>query len=161
MLRTLTTISTRGAALALGCFFLLPAALHGQEPAPSAVTPAEASRTAPAEAAAQRPEEAVRPRARRDRSRITEEEIRETSHANALAVVQALRPTWLRYRGTASINRVEVIRVYVDGVPAGGVRALQGIAAYRVVSMQHLGGPAATARFGTEHTAGAILVETR
>jgi hypothetical protein len=159
----LRTLASRPAALALGCLFLLPAVLHGQEKerASTAAAAAEASRTASAAAAAQRPDEAVSPRARRDRSRITEEEIRETTHVNALAVVQARRPTWLRYRGAASINRSESIRVYVDGVPAGGVNALQGIATHRVVSMQHLGGPAATARFGTDHSAGAILVETR
>jgi hypothetical protein len=147
------------AALALGCLFLLPAALHGQETDPAPPTlPAEAPEAVPAEqvdtAAAAEPAERPR-RVRRNRNRISSDEIDEANQPDALSIVQTLRPAWLRFRPEG------VIQVYVDGVLAGQLPALANIARGRIVSLEYLSAPDATMRWGTNHRAGAILVHTR
>jgi hypothetical protein len=148
------------AALALGCLFLLPAALYGQEtdPAPPA-PPVEAPEAVPAEqldtAAAEEPAERPR-RVRRNPNRITAEELEASNQRHALAIIQNLRPEWLRRRADFG-----EIQVYVDGMPAGGTSALANISRLRIDTMEYLSASAATLRFGTGNAAGAIVVRTR
>lgn len=92
---------------------------------------------------------------------ITIEEVDRTSAATALEIIQRVRPSWLRTRGSASILLAAPIRVYVDGTPFGSVDALRQLSANAVERMERLGASEATQRFGTDHANGAIVVYTR
>ncbi len=78
-------------------------------------------------------------------------------------VVSQYRPTWLRKRGTHSINNPSEIKVYLDGggSPYGTVESLRNIPATDVASVQHFDATAAQFRFGLGNVAGALLVTTR
>jgi len=79
---------------------------------------------------------------------------------SAYDLVRTLRPAWLRVRGKATLGYP---RVYVDGLRRSGrpVDVLGGISVRLVQRVQYLTTQEATARFGTGHEHGAILVETR
>lgn len=98
---------------------------------------------------------------RRNVDIITTEEVDRTSAATALEIIQRVRPSWLRTRGSASILLAAPIRVYVDGAPFGGVDALRQLSANAVERMERLGSSEATRRFGTDHANGAVIVYTR
>lgn len=113
--------------------------------------------------------------ARTNRDRITAEEIQASQESNLYEVVESLRPRWLRARGTDAMRpggtmqtpegNVDVITpaavvVYVDGVRRGDIRALRSIPTSGVTALQYLDAREATTRFGSGHTAGAILVTT-
>ena len=53
------------------------------------------------------------------------------------------------------------VAVYVDGIRIGTVQALSGIPATNVREIRRLDTRDATTRFGTGHTAGAILIFTK
>lgn len=91
---------------------------------------------------------------------ITEEEIRRSPHANALELVQALRPNWLRARGTDSFNNPGQVQVYRDDVRLGGVETLRSIITLEVASIQFFDGLTATNRWGLDHGNGVIFVTT-
>jgi hypothetical protein len=136
------------ATLALACGLVLAPGFSAQTPTPA---PEPAAREAP------------RKKVRRNSSKITAEEIREAaaSHPDGFLLVQSLRPAWFRMRGVSSINRSEMVRVYVDGMPMGGPGTLRQVDATIIGEMEYLDGPTATQRFGTDHGAGAILLRTR
>lgn len=106
---------------------------------------------------------AANERVRRSPNRITLQEIESSGALDLLDLVQRLRPMWLRSRGAGTINRLgdEVVRVYVDGVAAGGPQALRGIPTSRVRSLRYLSASEATTKWGTGHARGAIEVSTR
>jgi hypothetical protein len=156
MYRTLVFPLTLAAALAAA-----PGTAAAQETAPPA--PA-AEDTAAAAVPAQEAEvitgraPAAPKRTRSNPSVISEEQITASGHRDAFMLIHSMRPNWLRVRGSASMNRSESVRVYVDGVPIGGPRALNSVRAESIRSIQHLSGPVATQRFGSDHGAGAILI---
>lgn len=121
---------------------------------------------APAPATAARSEQvpttrpAATKRARRG-SMITREELSESHYPDAFAAVEALRPSWLRQRGSSSFSRPEYIKAYHDGMPLGSVAGLRRVATDEILSIQWLNGSDATQRFGTDNGSGAILVTTR
>jgi hypothetical protein len=146
--------------LTLAASFSLAAAtaVSAQEStaAPAAPAPAAAPAAAPVQAEAP---EARRPR--RDRSKITAEELAGRTEADLLSYLQGSRPQWLRVRGKGSINMSEQVWVYRDGVKIGGVGALRQIRTNEIREIQHMDGPQATQRYGLDHGAGAIFVLTR
>lgn len=79
---------------------------------------------------------------------------------SAYDLVRTLRPEWLRVRGKATLGYP---RVYVDGLRRSGrpVDVLGAISVRLVQRVQYLSTQEASARFGTGHEHGAILVETR
>jgi hypothetical protein len=83
-----------------------------------------------------------------------------TVSGSAYDLVRTLRPAWLRVRGKATRGYP---RVYVDGLRRSGrpVDVLGAIPVRLVQRVQYLSTQEATARFGTGHEHGAILVETR
>jgi hypothetical protein len=100
---------------------------------------------------------------RRQLDLITAEEIQAAERTDALQIVTALRPQWLRGRGTDTANpaaRTRVV-VYMDGIRMGPAESLASISASTVASIQYLDGQRATSRFGLDHGSGAILVTTR
>jgi hypothetical protein len=98
---------------------------------------------------------------RPDRDALTPAEIQRTGGTDALTVVQTLRPHWLQRRGTATLDRRETVKVYLDGSLMGGPEQLRHINAYSISAMRHLDGLEATQRYGLGHGQGAILVYTR
>lgn len=96
-----------------------------------------------------------------DRSALTAQEIQSTSGTDALTVIQTLRPQWLQRRGTSTLDRREMVKVYLDGSLMGGPDQLRHINAHSINSMKHLDGMEATQRYGLDHGQGAILVFTR
>ena len=79
---------------------------------------------------------------------------------SAYDLVRTLRPEWLRVRGRATLGYP---RIYVDGLRRSGrpEEALGSISVRLVQRVQYLSTQEATARFGTGHEHGALLVETR
>jgi hypothetical protein len=115
-----------------------------------------------APAHAQEQPSATAPSGRRDRTRITREEIQARNAANIYELIQSLRPNWLRgQRGTSSILRQVPTKVYQDGILMGSVDYLRTLNPAHVTAMQYLDATEATQRYGTDHTAGAILISTR
>ena len=98
---------------------------------------------------------------------ITEAEI--ASHpsdaANALELVQKLRPQMLRSRGMVSIHdstgAAAMPRVYVDNVSYGAIDALANITTSQVKEIRYINARDATTQWGTGNTGGVILVTTK
>lgn len=90
---------------------------------------------------------------------LTEAEITRAGARTAHETIERLRPWYFaltRARG-ASGERA----VYVDGMRLGGLEALHGIPSASVREIRSLNAREATTRFGTGHSAGAIVVVTR
>jgi hypothetical protein len=81
-----------------------------------------------------------------------------TGASNAYELVSRLYPEWLSSRAPSSLVFQTPIKVYVDRVLQGGIEALREIHVDMISSIECLRGPEATQRFGTDHTAGAIVV---
>lgn len=80
-------------------------------------------------------------------------ELTAASGSNALAVVEALRPDFLRHRGG-----LHAPRVFVDHMPAGGVEELRRIPVASIREIRYLSAREATQQFGTGHSGGVIHV---
>lgn len=82
---------------------------------------------------------------------------------DAYAVVDRLRPRWLRSRGSMSIRHPQPTYpvVYVDGQRYGELDSLRTLSVQYLSSLQFISAPQATTRFGTGHAGGAILIVTR
>lgn len=96
-----------------------------------------------------------------DRNTLEEAELAGTVHANAYALIRALRPHWLELRGSAAIDRRMEKRVYLDDMYLGGVSFLRQVTTPSIERIDYLDGPAATQRFGSDHAAGVIQIHSR
>ncbi|HEX6308413.1 MAG TPA: hypothetical protein VFZ69_09515 [Longimicrobiales bacterium] len=93
---------------------------------------------------------------------ITADEIAGTGHTDAYALIQALRPQWLRVRGAGSVSGAAgQIQVYLDGSHMGGTSMLRQISTQSVGRIEYLDGLEATQRWGLDHGNGAIVVSSR
>lgn len=154
-------LDVRRLALAASFSVAAATAVSAQDSTAVAATPAA---PAPAAAPAAAPVKAEAPaarRPRRDRNKISAEELAERTEADLLSYLQGARPQWLRARGKGSINLNEQVWVYRDGIKIGGVGALRQIRTADIREIQHMEGTAATQRYGLDHGAGAIFVLTR
>jgi hypothetical protein len=105
----------------------------------------------------------------RNAAQITPEEVRASRRANALELVQALRPEWLRKRSsTAALRRASVsysgpddILAYLDGQRLGTVETLRSIPVNDVEMIRHYNASGAQQRFGDGHPNGVIEIITR
>jgi hypothetical protein len=95
---------------------------------------------------------------RRDNTVITQDELQDARAINAYELVRALRPGWLRVRGTTTLSYREQVIVYVNEVRMGGEDVLRQLRPEAIQSMRYLDEVNATARYGGGHSAGAILV---
>ena len=94
------------------------------------------------------------------RNRITQSEIGAAPYANALKVIEVLRPGFLLQRRN-NLGRVSPA-VYVDGIPfARGVDGLADIHASDISEIQLLSPVEASIRYGSDKTGGVILITTR
>lgn len=91
---------------------------------------------------------------------ITQAELSGLEHLSAYEVVRRLHPNWLRARGQDSFRTKATPRVYLNGVSTGDVGSLRSVSARAITRIDYLDARAATLRFGTDHSAGAILVAT-
>ncbi|HEU5218040.1 MAG TPA: hypothetical protein VFU23_05240 [Gemmatimonadales bacterium] len=103
-------------------------------------------------------------RIKRNPDLISEQEIQAAPDAwqTAFALVEQLRPNWLRQHGISSIrSTTPVPQVYVGGVRRGGIANLEDVQRASIKEIQHLRGTDATQRYGSGHESGAILVILR
>lgn len=98
---------------------------------------------------------------------ITSEEIDaiRSETTDAYAIVQRLRPQYLRVRGMveadpARRNEYHGPRVIVDGTPRGEMDALKQVSATAVKEIRYLSASDATTAYGTGYDGGAIVVLT-
>lgn len=96
-----------------------------------------------------------------DRSIITRAEITERRYNNAFDAVEALRRNWLLARGPDSFQSPTTVQVYLDQMRLGGIDQLKTIQTSQVSSIRYYDGISATARWGLDHGAGAIVVSTQ
>jgi hypothetical protein len=110
---------------------------------------------APAEGAAQK----------RQRDRITREEILKSAHAelDLFQVIRSLRPHFLApppgVRTLGGANPPAAVAVYVDGRRETGIDALRTIMALQVEEVRHLDATRAENEFGPMASGGAVLVK--
>lgn len=96
-----------------------------------------------------------------NRDVLTEADLSGMDELSVYGAIRRLRPSWLRPRGQSTLNANEAIRVYLDGGFFGEVRALLDMPLQGVQEVRYLDSRQATLRFGTGHTAGAILVTSK
>jgi len=92
---------------------------------------------------------------------MTEQELRESTVLNALDAVRQLRPAWLRSRGATSLGTQAEVVVYYGEVRMGGVGSLSQFNIGGIKELRYYNATEATNRWGTGHSAGAILVVPR
>lgn len=98
---------------------------------------------------------------RRSATFISGEEVRASTAANALELVQTARPGWLRKRGAVSFRMDGHVLVYLDDSRLGGIDALHSLPLSGIESLRYLDPVAAGARFGLSHPHGAIQIQSR
>ena len=93
---------------------------------------------------------------------ITAEEIRQRAqYSNLYDVIDHLRPRWLRTQGPDTMTGTPTsVQVHMDGNRLGGVDVLRSLAPTGVTSIQWLPPIDASARFGLDHSQGAIIIST-
>lgn len=96
-----------------------------------------------------------------DRSRIMGEEIRASNAANALLLVQQLRPLWLSQRGVNSLRTDAPVILYVNEARVGTAEQLAEYSLETIGELHHLDAGEATRRFGIGHGSGAIILLMR
>lgn len=92
---------------------------------------------------------------------LTAEELRETTATNVHDVIRALRPQWLRPRGRTSLasRGPDEPAIYVGGARYGAIGDLQRMDPTAVTRIEFIDPLDATTRFGTGHSAGAIMID--
>lgn len=93
---------------------------------------------------------------------ITAADIEQQHFANAHEVISALRPHWIQSRSPSfgASGRLGVM-VYLDNNRLGGPEFLRQVAAGQIESARYLSATEATARYGTNHADGAILIMSK
>lgn len=80
---------------------------------------------------------------------------------NLYDLVQTLRPQWLRTQGPDTFQAEQgQVQVHMDGNRMGGVDVLKTLAAAGVTSIQWVPPIEAAARYGLDHSHGAIVIST-
>ena len=93
---------------------------------------------------------------------ITFEELQEDPSMELLALIESVRPRWLRGRGTSTLSGQTPPAVIIDGqVQPGRVDALRAIRVTDVQEVRYMNAGDATTRYGPGMISGAILVTRR
>ena len=103
---------------------------------------------------------AVAGRPRQDQQLITRDVIIGTQYTNLYDVVLAMRPNWLRTRGSNDSAKADSLQVYLDSQRVGGADELRNIPPMSVLSVRYYDPIAASSRWGIGHSAGVIFVLT-
>jgi hypothetical protein len=106
-------------------------------------------------------------RVARNPSLVSREEIQASTATNIYDLITASRPSWFRQRtgistagNVSAIDTDDGIKVYFNQSRLGGVAELRQMELAGVTSINYLDAAAATQRWGTGHTHGAVLVLT-
>lgn len=155
---TTRTASLMAAFIAAASFAASPAAAQ-TDTAKVAPATSDAATAAPVATA---PAAAPAPRPRRNPNVITRAEMLEKGARNVYDGIRAIRGSWLRpSRALTSANvRNPQIAVYRDGALAGGVGVLRDLPVESISQAQYFEPNEAVQRFGTDASAGAIMVTT-
>ncbi len=94
-------------------------------------------------------------------NRITFEELQRSDQTNALDVIKSMRPQWLRTRGPTTIMGSDPVMLYIDGMRMDYIDELQNVPRMNIQEIRFYPGPEAQAKWGLNHTNGAIEVITR
>jgi hypothetical protein len=98
---------------------------------------------------------------RHDRDVIGAEEIAIVEpRTTARQLIERLRPAWLGDRGPSNLGDEAALPVYVNGQVIGDW-PLERYTAGEIIEIRRLNAMAATQRFGTGHSRGAILLTVR
>ncbi len=93
---------------------------------------------------------------------LTSSELADPTYGSLYDAVAALRPRWLRRRGSATVRNPDPVpRVHVDNVRQGGFEELRILRTQDVERVELISPVDATTRWGTGHASGAIYVRTR
>jgi hypothetical protein len=95
-----------------------------------------------------------------------------TAETTAYDLISHLRPEYLRNRGQNTLRETTsasgpptynapTATVYLDNARFGDLESLKNISAESILRIQYLSASAAMTRFGTDSSAGAILIFTR
>lgn len=100
---------------------------------------------------------------RRDRNRLTVEELVPVEAFTAWEAVQRLRPMWMRPGGIRnSANPAgHYPQVFVDGSPYGSMESLRTFRVSDIEEMRYVNATDATIRYGGQFQGGVILLTMR
>jgi hypothetical protein len=98
---------------------------------------------------------------RTDTRVLSAEEMERSGYTEAFSAVQALRPQWLRLRGSTTFTGTEGVKVYLDSSLMGGPEQLRTVSVHSIAMLRYLDGREATNRWGLDHGMGAIVIVTR
>jgi len=97
---------------------------------------------------------------RADRRLLTREEMRKSEFTNLYEIIRALRGNWLRVRAAESFGKSSEMVVYLDMQRIGTVDELRTISPVNILTVRFFDPIPASARWGMDHGAGALLVTT-
>lgn len=95
---------------------------------------------------------------------ITQAELQKHGrYSNLYTVIEVLRPRWLRPQGGGDtfMGAGGQVQVHMDGARLGDVFVLRSLAPVGVTSISWLSPLEASARYGFDHSHGAIIISTR
>jgi hypothetical protein len=93
---------------------------------------------------------------------LTAAELKGGQWTNAYDAVRTLRARWLQARGPDTIlGKPGEVQVHLDDVRLGGITSLREIPVVDIVYIQFFDPTSAAARWGLDHSHGAIYVSTR
>jgi hypothetical protein len=97
----------------------------------------------------------------RSQTALLEDEVRSTQYTNLFDVIQALRSNWLSLRApTGGFSKPVELQVYLDQQRLGGIQELRSVQVITVKTVRYLDPNTASARYGLDHGAGVILIQT-
>jgi len=100
--------------------------------------------------------------ARGPADRITPEELDEWASQDLFTIVQRLRPSWMQVRSPVTAQGRPTIAIILDGQrQLGSLEVLRNFKASDVEELRFMNARDATTRYGTDMTAGAILIITK
>jgi hypothetical protein len=93
---------------------------------------------------------------------LTYDEIRQRGqYSNLYDLIQDLRPRWLRSQGPDTLlGQQGQVQVHMDGNLLGGVEILRRLNPAGVTSIEFMAPIDAAARYGLNHSHGAIIIST-
>lgn len=94
------------------------------------------------------------------RDMLTAKDLADVGDPNLLLALERLKPRWVRPRGAVSVDGVNPVVVYVNGLRVGGIEFLADIAIAEVETVGFVDATDATTRYGLDVVGGVIEVTT-
>jgi len=96
-----------------------------------------------------------------NRNVLTHEEITSGSQSDMYSALLALRPNWLRSRGSDSLQESSRVQVYRDDIWLGEVEVLRSVSVADVEYVRYYDGVDASGRWGLGHAQGVVYLSSR